>query len=158
MDKAIEKVEFLVGREIEVGRTYKGIVSSVKEYGAFVEFNGGQQGLLHISELSHELVSKVSDVVSVGQVLPLRCIGQDVRGNIKLSLKATLPQPRNKKDLPSQDSDPLPSQEVVGWAAVENMLSMDADAEPSSSKHEDGSSEEAPAICTPAVIIRSAAD
>ncbi|KAF8645972.1 hypothetical protein HU200_066065 [Digitaria exilis] len=56
MDKAIEKVEFLVGREIEVGRTYKGIVSSIKEYGAFVEFNGGQQGLLHISELSHEPV------------------------------------------------------------------------------------------------------
>jgi polyribonucleotide nucleotidyltransferase len=45
-----------VGREIEVGRTYKGIVSSIKEYGAFVEFNGGQQGLLHISELSHEPV------------------------------------------------------------------------------------------------------
>lgn len=50
------QVEFLVGREIEVGRTYKGTVSSVKEYGAFVEFNGGQQGLLHISELSHEPV------------------------------------------------------------------------------------------------------
>ena len=45
-----------MGREIEVGRTYKGIVSKIKEYGAFVEFNGGQQGLLHISELSHEPV------------------------------------------------------------------------------------------------------
>lgn len=45
-----------MGREIEVGRTYKGIVSSIKEYGAFVEFNGGQQGLLHISELSHQPV------------------------------------------------------------------------------------------------------
>ena len=50
------QVEFLVGREIEVGRTYKGTVSSIKEYGAFVEFNGGQQGLLHISELSYEPV------------------------------------------------------------------------------------------------------
>lgn len=50
------QVEFLVGREIEVGKTYKGIVSSIKEYGAFVDFNGGQQGLLHISELSHEPV------------------------------------------------------------------------------------------------------
>ncbi|XP_062222750.1 polyribonucleotide nucleotidyltransferase 2, mitochondrial-like [Phragmites australis] len=158
MDKAIEKVEFLVGREIEVGRTYKGIVSSIKEYGAFVEFNGGQQGLLHISELSHEPVSKVSDVVSVGQVLSLRCIGQDVRGNIKLSLKATLPHQRNKKDLESKDTDPLPSQEVIGWAAVENMPSVDADAEPSSSKHEDGTTEEAPAFSTPVVIIRSAAD
>ncbi|KAK2973328.1 hypothetical protein RJ640_027971, partial [Escallonia rubra] len=88
MAKVLEKVEFTVGREIEVGGMYKGIVTSIKEYGAFVEFNGGQQGLLHISELSHESVSKVSDVVSVGQQLSLRCIEQDNRGNIKLSLKA----------------------------------------------------------------------
>ncbi|KAF8692856.1 hypothetical protein HU200_039213 [Digitaria exilis] len=155
MDKAIEKVEFLVGREIEVGRTYKGIVSSIKEYGAFVEFNGGQQGLLHISELSHEPVSKVSDVVTVGQGLSLMCIGQDVRGNIKLSLKATLPKPRKKKD--SEIKDPLPSQ-GVGWAAVENMPSVGVDAEPSSSQLDDGTTEEAPAFSSPSVIIRSADD
>jgi polyribonucleotide nucleotidyltransferase len=98
-------------------------------------------------------VSKVSDILTVGQVLSLMCIGQDVRGNIKLSLKATLPQPR-KKDVKSKD--PLPSQEV-GWAAVENMPSVGADAEPSSSKHEDGTTE-APAFSTPSVIIRSEAD
>lgn len=50
------QVDFIIGREIEVGGVYKGVVTSVKEYGAFVEFNGGQQGLLHISELSHEPV------------------------------------------------------------------------------------------------------
>ncbi|KAJ8775171.1 hypothetical protein K2173_020175 [Erythroxylum novogranatense] len=92
MEKVQEKIDFIVGREIEVGGIYKGVVASIKEYGAFVEFNGGQQGLLHISELSHDPVSKVSDVVSIGQQLSLMCIGQDVRGNIKLSLKATLPQ------------------------------------------------------------------
>lgn len=43
----------MLGREIEVGGIYKGVVTTVKEYGAFVEFNGGQQGLLHISELAH---------------------------------------------------------------------------------------------------------
>ncbi|KAF0931603.1 hypothetical protein E2562_005567 [Oryza meyeriana var. granulata] len=158
MDKALEKVEFLVGREIEIGRTYKGLVSSIKEYGAFVEFNGGQHGLLHISELSHERVSKVSDVVSVGQVLSLACIGQDVRGNIKLSLKATLPRPCKKKDLASEDTGPSPSQEVVGWTAVENVPSKDADGEPSISKDEDNMIEETPGCSTPAVIIRSAAE
>ncbi|XP_052143755.1 polyribonucleotide nucleotidyltransferase 2, mitochondrial [Oryza glaberrima] len=158
MDKAVEKVEFLVGREIEVGRTYKGVVSSIKEYGAFVEFNGGQQGLLHISELSHEKVSKVSDVVSVGQVLSLTCIGQDLRGNIKLSLKATLPHAHEKKDLASKHTDPLPSQEVVGWTVVENMRSKDANAEPSISKDEDNMIEDTPGCSTPAVIIRSAAE
>ncbi|KAK3158463.1 hypothetical protein QOZ80_2AG0137560 [Eleusine coracana subsp. coracana] len=158
MDKAIDKVEFLVGREIEVGKTYKGIISSIKEYGAFVEFNGGQQGLLHISELSHDPVSKVSDVVSVGQVLSLTCIGQDVRGNIKLSLKSTLPPPRNKKNLESKGTTSSPSQGIIGWAAVENLPSVHADGEPSSSKHDDGTPNEAPAFSTPAVVIRSEED
>ncbi|KAG6588949.1 Polyribonucleotide nucleotidyltransferase 2, mitochondrial, partial [Cucurbita argyrosperma subsp. sororia] len=107
MEKVQEKVDFTLGREIEIGGMYKGVVTSVKEYGAFVEFNGGQQGLLHISELSHDPVSRVSDVVSVGQRISLVCIGQDVRGNIKLSLKATMPRPKaeaqNGNSVPSLD-------------------------------------------------------
>ncbi|XP_004304642.1 PREDICTED: polyribonucleotide nucleotidyltransferase 2, mitochondrial [Fragaria vesca subsp. vesca] len=96
MDKVLEKVDFILGREIEIGGIYKGTVASIKEYGAFVEFNGGQQGLLHISEMSHEPVSRISDVVSVGQQLSLMCIGQDIRGNIKLSLKAASPRPQSQ--------------------------------------------------------------
>jgi len=53
------QIDFVVGREIEVGGIYTGIVSNIKEYGAFVEFNGGQQGLLHISELSYEPVCMI---------------------------------------------------------------------------------------------------
>jgi polyribonucleotide nucleotidyltransferase len=102
-------------------------------------------------------VSKVSDIVSVGQVLSLTCIGQDVRGNIKLSLKATLPG-RHKKELASQDTAPLANQDLVGWAAVENMASKDADVEQSSRKDEDITTGETPEFSTPAVIIRSAAD
>ena len=90
-------------------------------------------------------------------MLSLTCIGQDVRGNIKLSLKATLPH-RPKKKLASQDTAPLASQDLVGWAAVENMVSKDADVEASSSKDEDATTEETPVFSTPAVIIRSAAD
>ncbi|GAB2230862.1 hypothetical protein Droror1_Dr00015157 [Drosera rotundifolia] len=93
LDKVLDQIDSIIGREIEIGGTYKGVVTSIKEFGAFVEFNGGQLGLLHISELSHKPVARVSDVVSVGQQLSLMCIGQDVRGNIKLSLKATLPRP-----------------------------------------------------------------
>ncbi|KAI3813143.1 hypothetical protein L1987_17859 [Smallanthus sonchifolius] len=99
MEKVQEKVDLIIGRAIEVGGVYKGIVTSIKEYGAFVEFNGGQHGLLHVSELSHEPVSRISDVISVGQQLSLMCIGQDLRGNIKLSLKATLPQKTKKFDM-----------------------------------------------------------
>ncbi|XP_076885142.1 polyribonucleotide nucleotidyltransferase 2, mitochondrial-like isoform X1 [Bidens hawaiensis] len=114
MDKVLEKVDLIIGRAIEVGGVYKGIVTSIKEYWAFVEFNGGQHGLLHVSELSHEPVSRISDVISVGQQLSLMCIGQDLRGNIKLSLKATLPQKTKKSDpvekslnIPKQKSDSL---------------------------------------------------
>ncbi|KAG1366250.1 Polyribonucleotide nucleotidyltransferase 2, mitochondrial [Cocos nucifera] len=149
MEKAKEKVDFVIGREIEVGGIYKGVISSIKEYGAFVEFNGGQQGLLHISELSHEPVSRVSDVVSVGQDLSVMCIGQDVRGNIKLSLKAVLPWAGSeKKNLESQDSVP-PKQEVNVWASMENT--------PICQEDEDGEVEPA-TNSTPAVVIRSAAE
>ncbi|KAD7478681.1 hypothetical protein E3N88_01817 [Mikania micrantha] len=99
MERVQERVDLIIGRAIEVGGVYKGIVTSIKEYGAFVEFNGGQHGLLHVSELSHEPVSRISDVISVGQQLSLMCIGQDLRGNIKLSLKATLPQTIKKSDV-----------------------------------------------------------
>eukprot|EP01018_Ginkgo_biloba_P018069 Gb_20425 [translate_table: standard] len=101
LEQTQEKVDSIVGREIEVGGLYKGVIVAIKDFGAFVEFSGGQQGLLHISELSHDQVSRVSDVVSVGQQLSLMCIGRDLRGNVKLSLKATLPQP--KSELPNID-------------------------------------------------------
>ncbi|XP_030953897.1 polyribonucleotide nucleotidyltransferase 2, mitochondrial [Quercus lobata] len=118
MEKVLEKVDFIVGREIEIGGIYKGVVSSIKEYGAFVEFNGGQQGLLHISELSHEPVSRISDVVSVGQQLSLMCIGQDVRGNIKLSLKATSPRPGADTNNVVDGSVPPVKEEPNIWASV----------------------------------------
>ncbi|KAL9668100.1 hypothetical protein QQ045_002475 [Rhodiola kirilowii] len=101
LQNVLDKIEVLVGREIEIGEVYKGVVTSIKEYGVFVEFNGGQQGLLHISEISHEPVSRVTDVISIGQQLSLMCIGQDLHGNIKLSLKAMTSSVRkeNRKTL-----------------------------------------------------------
>ncbi|CAI0406268.1 unnamed protein product [Linum tenue] len=92
MDKVLEKVDSIIGREITVGGIYKGVVTSIKEYGAFVEFGGGQYGLLHISELSHEPVTRISDLLSIGQQISVMCIEQDVRGNIKLSLKRMSPR------------------------------------------------------------------
>lgn len=132
MEKVQEKVDLIIGRAIEVGGVYKGIITSIKEYGAFVEFNGGQHGLLHVSELSHEPVSKISDVISVGQQLSLMCIGQDLRGNIKLSLKATLPQKTKKSDPIKTSSnfskqnppeDPPRQQETPNPAAKESPYS-----------------------------------
>ncbi|XP_078429186.1 polyribonucleotide nucleotidyltransferase isoform X2 [Wolffia australiana] len=133
MEKAQDKIDALVGREIEVGGIYKGVIGAIKEYGAFVELRGGQQGLLHISELSHEQISRVSDVVSVGEELSLMCIGQDVRGNIKLSLKAMKAPP---------DQGP----EVNVWATV-----ADVSNDPTKIDSSD-------AYSVPSVVIRSAED
>ncbi|MQM07727.1 hypothetical protein Taro_040567 [Colocasia esculenta] len=159
MEKARDKIDSLVGREIEVGGIYKGIVGSIKEYGAFVELRGGQLGLLHISELSHEQasVSRVSDVVSVGQELSLMCIGQDVRGNIKLSLKATLLQPGSEaKNTPLQVSMSSAKQEINVWASVGNV--SDGTTAESSEKEDEDEGDEATTCAVPSIVIRSAVE
>ncbi|KAL6551473.1 Polyribonucleotide nucleotidyltransferase 2, mitochondrial [Orobanche gracilis] len=121
LDKLLEKIDFIVGREIQKGGVYKGVVTTIKEYGAFVEFNGGQQGLLHISELSHEPVSRVSDVVSVGQVLNCMCIGLDVRGNINLSLKAITGGPGSQSNPAVKESAAHVQRTPEVWKPVSNV-------------------------------------
>ncbi|XP_010248546.1 PREDICTED: polyribonucleotide nucleotidyltransferase 2, mitochondrial isoform X2 [Nelumbo nucifera] len=162
MEKAQEKIDFIIGREIEVGGIYKGVVSSIKEYGAFVEFNGGQQGLLHISELSHEQVSRVSDVVSVGQQLSLMCIGQDVRGNIKLSLKAIKPQPESDMKTSPKESAPSSKQTSNVWAPLEGMPScqeiQNSTAEEIPVNKDEIREENCTSLSPPSILIRSAAD
>ncbi|KAI8541453.1 hypothetical protein RHMOL_Rhmol08G0061900 [Rhododendron molle] len=159
LDKALEKVDFIIGREIEVGGIYKGIVTSIKEYGAFVEFNGGQQGLLHVSELSHEPVSRVSDVVSIGQQLHLKCIGQDIRGNIKLSLKETLPQPRSATNnvVEIEGYFSQIKQATDSWASVGSIPTEQEKQHSAVSKHE-SSGVASSSYSSPSILIRSAAE
>ncbi|KAF5958685.1 hypothetical protein HYC85_005910 [Camellia sinensis] len=162
LEKVLEKVDFIIGREIEVGGIYKGIVTSIKEYGAFVEFNGGQQGLLHISELSHELVSRVSDVVSIGQQLSLKCIGQDVRGNIKLSLKETLPQPGSGTNNVVEQSFAFIKQAHNDWTSVGDVPTEQGNQHSAmgdvlASKHEI-SVENSSSFSSSSILIRSAAE
>lgn len=86
-------VEASVGKEVEVGGTYTARVVAIKDFGAFMELDGGYQGLLHISEIAHERIERVADYLTVGQQLAVVCIGRDLRGNLKLSRKSTLPDP-----------------------------------------------------------------
>ncbi|MBA0614670.1 hypothetical protein Godav_014936 [Gossypium davidsonii] len=161
MEKVQDKVDFIVGREIVVGGIYKGIVMSIKEYGAFVEFNGGQQGLLHISELSHEPVSRVSDVVSVGQQISLMCIGQDVRGNIKLSRKATLPRPESETKSVFEGSASVTKEKPNIWASPENMSKgeqLESTLEELVPSKMENTESNRSASLMPSVVIRSAAE
>ena len=74
----------------EVGKVYKGVVKTIKDFGAFVEILPGTDGLVHISELANERVNKVTDVVKEGDELEVKVLEVDSRGRIRLSRKALL--------------------------------------------------------------------
>ncbi|WP_372367267.1 polyribonucleotide nucleotidyltransferase [Candidatus Uabimicrobium sp. HlEnr_7] len=85
---ALKKIDEMVG-DPEVGKIYRGKVTSVKDFGAFVKFFGEQEGLVHISELEKGRVQKVTDVVNEGDAIVVKVLGID-RGKIKLSRKEAL--------------------------------------------------------------------
>jgi polyribonucleotide nucleotidyltransferase len=74
----------------EVGKVYKGVVKTIKDFGAFVEILPGTDGLVHISELANERVAKVTDLLKEGQELEVKVLEVDSRGRIRLSRKALL--------------------------------------------------------------------
>ena len=84
-NKAIEFIKSLVAKP-EVGKIYKGKVVKIMEFGAFVNFLGKQDGLVHISELANKRVAKVGDVVKEGDEVSVKVVGFD-RGKVKLSMK-----------------------------------------------------------------------
>ena len=82
---AIELINSII-EEPEVGQVYEGKVVKIMEFGAFVNFFGKRDGLVHISQLSEERVEKVTDVVSEGDIVKVKVIGFD-KGKVKLSIK-----------------------------------------------------------------------
>jgi polyribonucleotide nucleotidyltransferase len=88
---AIKMIRDLI-QEAEVGKLYDGTVRKIMEFGAFVEIFPGTDGLVHISELDKERVRAVTDVLSEGDKVLVKCIGIDKQGKIKLSRKEALGQ------------------------------------------------------------------
>lgn len=74
--------------EVEVGKIYEGKVVKITDFGAFVNILPGQDGLLHISQIAHERIKNVSDVLSEGQIVKVKVIEVDRQGRIRLSMKA----------------------------------------------------------------------
>ena len=89
LEKARAIIENLVA-EVEIGKVYKGIISSIVQFGAFVTLPGNKDGLCHISEISHERIDKVEDHLKQGQELEVKVIDINDRGQIKLSRKVLL--------------------------------------------------------------------
>ncbi len=86
-DAAIEWIRSIAA-EPEVGTIYNGKVVKIVDFGAFVNFMGSRDGLVHISELAPERVGKVTDVIQMGETVKVKLIGIDDRGKFKLSIKA----------------------------------------------------------------------
>ncbi len=89
-DKAVKIIEGIVA-EPEIGKVYFGKVMRIMDFGAFVEFLPGKEGLVHISKLDNKRVEKVEDVVSVGDEIIVKLIEIDKMGRINLSRKDALP-------------------------------------------------------------------
>ena len=90
-ERAKEMINEIV-KEIEVGEIYSGVITTITNFGAFVELIKGKEGLLHISNMTHERLNKVGDVVEV------KVIEIDNQGKIKLSRKALLEKPKKDKE------------------------------------------------------------
>ena len=84
--------EAIVGMtaEAEIGRVYRGRVVTIKEFGAFVEFLPGKDGLCHISELANFRVKKTEDIVKLGDEILVKCLGVDEKGRVRLSRREAM--------------------------------------------------------------------
>ncbi len=76
--------------EAEVGKIYRGRVVTIKDFGAFVEFLPGRDGLVHISELANFRVKQTEDIVKLGDEIWVKCLGVDEKGRVRLSRKAAM--------------------------------------------------------------------
>jgi polyribonucleotide nucleotidyltransferase len=103
---AIDWIKSLTS-EPEVGQIYNGKVVKVVDFGAFVNFFGAKDGLVHISQISKEKVGKTSDVLSEGQMVKVKLVGFDDRGKTKLSMKMVdqeTGEDLSRKELQSEDA------------------------------------------------------
>ncbi len=86
MDEAVEMIK-IITTDFEQGQIFTGKVVSIKEFGAFIEFAPGKEGMVHISKISKERIEHVEDVLTLGDVVKVVCLGKDKMGRISFSIK-----------------------------------------------------------------------
>ncbi len=105
LDAAVKWINGIVAVP-EIGDEYEGVVKGIKEFGAFVEFMPGKQGLLHISEISWKRLESMDGIFNEGDVVKVKLVGLDPKtGKFKLSHKILLPKP---EQAPREDRGPRP--------------------------------------------------
>ena len=86
MDKAVEMIK-IITTDFEEGQILVGTVVSIKEFGAFLEFAPGKEGMVHISKIAKERINRVEDVLTLGDKVKVVCLGKDKMGRISFSMK-----------------------------------------------------------------------
>lgn len=86
MDEAVDIIK-IITTEFEAGQIFSGKVVSIKEFGAFIEFAPGKEGMVHISKIAKERIDKVEDVLTLGDEVTVVCLGKDRMGRISFSMK-----------------------------------------------------------------------
>ena len=86
IDKAIKIIQMIV-TDFEEGQMFEGKVISIKDFGAFIEFAPGKEGMVHISKISKDRINHVEDVLTLGDVVKVICLGKDKMGRISFSMK-----------------------------------------------------------------------
>ncbi|HVM47091.1 MAG TPA: polyribonucleotide nucleotidyltransferase [Candidatus Acidoferrum sp.] len=89
MKIAVDAIQGMTA-EAEIGKVYRGKVVTIKEFGAFVEFLPGKDGLVHISELANFRVKQTEDIVKMGDEIWVKCLGVDEKGRVRLSRRAAM--------------------------------------------------------------------
>ncbi len=88
--------------EIEIGKIYEGPITKILDFGALVQVLPGRDGLVHISQIAHERIANVSDVLAEGQIVRVKAIETDDKGRVKLSIKALLERPEGMPEMPER--------------------------------------------------------
>ena len=104
MNRAVQEIDSLCGggSQIEMGKLYHGRVTGTKDFGAFVECMPGKEGLVHISELADFRVRRTEDVVKMGEMIWVKCIGIDEKtGKVRLSRKAAMKEMETQQPAPA---------------------------------------------------------
>jgi polyribonucleotide nucleotidyltransferase len=111
-EEAKKRIEQITA-EVEIGKVYEGPITKILDFGALVNLLPGKDGLLHISQIAHERVEKVTDYLSEGQIVRVKVLETDEKGRVKLSMKALLDRPAGMEQ--RDDRPPRPPREDRGF-------------------------------------------
>lgn len=112
--------------QIDIGSVHEGTVTGLTKFGAFVKLENGASGMVHISEVSNEYVSEISEHLSEGDKVKVKVIEINEKGKISLSIKKALPQPEKPKPKRENNSNRgwkgTPQQETSAPMSFEDMM------------------------------------